>query len=349
MSHQPLKASAWWNYKIPPLLAVAYYALGSAGNPPPLSSVWMELGAYIVAVTAIAAFGHVFLDAFDVEEDRLLGKQNLWASRGVPERSVLLIALIVVSVLPWMILPAPPSVLILLALQFIAFALYAVPPVRLKERGMPGVVTDAMYAHVLPSLWTWIPFAVLSHNLAATWFPLPLAAWAGAVGIRHLLQHQVAQLEADRRANVATYAVRRGQEQTLSVIVRPVLVFEIAAFAILLVIIGQEFWLVPLGFIGFAVLRLSRMTGSGRARVDDAGLVSGVGTMIMTRFYERWMPLLILAGLVLLESSYVVMLLLHLLVFGRGVLELFRDDLPAMVSALRSRRAGGKPVSRGNT
>ncbi len=330
----PLKAGGWWNYKIPPLLAIAYYALASAPQPLRFSEIQIELALYIVAVTGIAGFGHVFLDAFDVEEDRLLGKSNLWAGRSAAGRALLLAVLLAASWLPWIVLPAPPIVVGLLVLEFVMFALYAVPPIRLKERGLPGIVADAMYAHALPALWTWIPFALMARAVTAPWFPLLLGGWSLVVGTRHLLQHQAIQIESDRKAGAKTAAVRRGREATLRLIAGPLLSLEAMAFLGLVVTIGGNMPAVGIGFLVYLIWQLSKLRFLWLARFNifgamaDEDRVTVVGTLILTRFYERWLPLIVLVVLTFREPSYLPLLLIHLLVFRGGLVELLRDDVP---------------------
>lgn len=334
----PFKAASWWSYKIPPMLAVAYFALAAAPRTPHFPAVWSYFALYILAVIAIAAFGHLLTDAFDVEEDRVLGKRNLWAPMSPLARMVLLATLFLASWLPWLAMPGGTLLIALIALEFLMFFLYAAPPVRLKERGLPGVVADAMYAHVLPALWTLVPFSLLAGVRAPWWLVALLVAWSLAVGMRHMLKHQLAQLEADARANVGTLAVRKGREATLQIVVRPILVVEIASFAVLLVMIGAHVFFVPVAFILFAALRLMRggIGLAGLRALDDASLSASVGTMVLSRFYERWLPLLILAGLAWRDPSYVVLLVLHIAFFGRGMLELARDDLPPALPSVRA-------------
>ena len=74
----------------------------------------------------------------------------------------------------------------LLALNFLLPTIYSVPPFRLKERGLAGVVSDTCGSHVVPTLFTAV--SVLG---SATWEqPLPRslvlagAGWALCLGLR---------------------------------------------------------------------------------------------------------------------------------------------------------------------
>jgi hypothetical protein len=333
----PLKASGWWNYKIPPILAVAYYAVASAPHLPRITTTLAAIATYLIAAIGSAGFGHVYLDAFDVGEDRFLGKPNLWDPLGAPARFVLVVFLLALAWLPWLVLPAGPVGLALVALEFAMFILYATPPVRLKERGFFGIIADALYAHMLPALLTWIVFSRFSGSVAPRWFSIILGAWALTVGMRHLLQHQVIQHESDQAAGSRTFSVLRGREATLRLMVRGVLPAEVAAFALLMTLMFRS---APLAAIGFGVYALwqivkIRFLWLGRFNVvgmlGDAERATIAGTLIMSRYYEQWLPLLVLASLVIRDHTYIPLLIIHALVFRAGAKRLVREDFPIAI------------------
>jgi UbiA prenyltransferase family protein len=347
----PLKASGWWNYKIPPMLAVAYYAVASAPHPPRISALLAAIGTYLAAVVGIAGFGHVYLDAFDVEEDRVLGKTNLWTPLRTPARFAIIALLLLLSWLPWLALPIGRGGVALIAMEFALFILYATPPIRLKDRGMFGITADALYAHVVPSLWTWIVFSRLSGSVASAWFLVGLVTWTLTVGMRHLLQHQVIQFQSDSVAGARTFAVRHGREKTLRLIVRGILPAEIVAFAMLMMVMSRAAPLAGIGFGIFAAWQLLkiRFLWVGRfnvmGRLADADRATMAGTLIMSRYYERWLPLLILVSVAIQDHAYVLLLLSHVLAFPEGITRLIREDLPIARQAIFSLLAPS-PVAR---
>jgi hypothetical protein len=347
----PLKASGWWNYKIPPMLAVAYFAIAAAATPLHFDAIRWRLLIYLVAVVGIAGFGYVITDAFDIEEDRLLGKENLWAPLTTGARMALVATLLAASWLPWLRLSPGIVGLALIGLEFVAFFLYAAPPVRLKERGLPGIVADAMYAHVLPALWTWIPFSRMTGARAPAWFPFALAAWALTVGMRHLLQHQAIQYASDGFANARTFAVRHGRAATVSLIVRRILPLEVVFFFAVLTAIGRTVPIVIAGFAVYLVWQIVKVRFLWIAKfnivgaMEDADRSTVAGTLVMTRFYERWLSLLILIGLVVRDPSYLVLLVMHLVVFSGPIAGAIIEDSMLAMSFLRSLHATRVNVS----
>jgi 4-hydroxybenzoate polyprenyltransferase len=164
-----------------------------------------------------------------------------------------------------------------------------------------------MYAHALPTLWTWILFSNFSRASVPGWFPFVLGGWALAVGIRHLLQHQALEAESDRRAGVRTYAVRYGSAAAQSLIVRVVFPLEALSFVSLLVVIGTRIPVVAAGFVLFLLWHFVK----ARRAASDTERSFVVRTFILSRFYEKWLPLLILAGISLRDPTWLVLLLVH--------------------------------------
>ena len=341
----PLRASSWWSYKIPPMLAVAYYAIASAPHPIGLSRVGLELLLYIIAAVGIAGFGHLLLDAFDVAEDRINGKSNLWESLSPVGAGALVVTLLAASLLPWIILPLGPVGIVLLGLEFLMFALYAIPPIRLKERGFAGVIADAMYAHALPALWTWVPFSMFAGSRTTSWFPVLLGFWAILVGMRHLLQHQALDVEGDTRAGAKTFGARHGREATLRLISRRIIPVEMIAFGLLLSVAAPHIPFVGVLFVLYLAwqwfkvrfLWMSHLNMFGR--ITDADRTVVVGTYVLSSFYERWLAPLVLMVLAWNDPSYLFLLLVHVILFRGSARGLVREDIPLAASYMRSTTA----------
>ena len=326
------------------MLAVAYYAISVADVPPRVTTTLWKLGLFVVAVIGIAGFGHLLTDVFDVAEDRTSGRENAWDRMGWAQRVAVFAALIAASWLPWVLLPIGVVGLGLVAVEFLLFAVYAIPPVRLKERGLGGVVADGLYAHAVPVLVTWLAFSRAAAVATPWWLGALLGAWALAVGMRHLLQHQANDMERDRQAGVATYAVRHGRTRTLQLIVERLLPVEAVVFLGLVAVFGLREPLVAVGFVAYVmwetfklrVLWLEPMYPFGRLELNDRADI--LGTRLSSRFYERWLPVLMLLGLVLRSPEYLVLLAVHLAVFTNGLGDLVRHDLPLALAHRRRAR-----------
>ena len=328
------------------MLAFGYFGLLSANSLPPVDRVLGQIVLFLIAVIGIAGFGHVFTDMFDVEEDRIRGQPNLWADSGSWRRVALLSALIAASWLPWIFIPIGRTGLILVAAEFLMFALYAVPPVRLKNRGLAGIVADGMYAHALPALWTWLPFAHLSGARAPVSTGVVIGAWGISVGIRELMHHQAIDADRDRKVGATTYGVRRGRTHLMGLLRRLVLPAEVVTFAMLLGVMTPTSALPAAGFAIYMIWSFVKVRGFWIEPVnlfppdsDDSATI--LARRVLSPFYYGWLPLLLLAGLAIRNPAYLLVALLHLALFGPMIRRLIGHEA-AFVIALFTRPHGSR-------
>ncbi|QNK63158.1 hypothetical protein H7F33_01125 [Pedobacter sp. PAMC26386] len=91
-------------------------------------------------------------------------------------------------------------------MAWIVFSLYSLPPVRLKKRGIWGVLCDAMGAHLFPALFITSSLLEFIHaDKNVLWFVL-IGFWAFFYGLRGILWHQFYDRENDRRSSTTTFA-----------------------------------------------------------------------------------------------------------------------------------------------
>ena len=325
------------------MLAFGYFGLLSGPVDPSSGRYLGQITLFLVAAIGIAGFGHLFTDIFDVEEDRIRGQSNLWGDSRPVQRWILLASLIAASWIPWLFIPIGRAGFLLLVMEFVMFALYAVPPIRLKNRGLAGIAADGMYAHALPALWTWLPFAHLSGAQTPIWTGLAIAAWGISVGIRELMHHQAIDAERDRAAGATTFGVRRGGVYLMRLLRRVVLPAELVTLSLLLVVMATKS-IVPLA--GFAIYMIWSVV---KVRVlwlepmrllppntDDGATV--LARRVLGPFYYGWLPLLMLSALLIKDSVYVVATGLHLVLFGPMLLRLVMREASLLVSLFTRRR-----------
>lgn len=216
LSSQPLatrlwalvRADDWWAYKIPPLLAVVY---ATAIRFPVPAHAWVAALAAVGAIVLVAIYGYLLNDIADLESDRRAGRRNGIGAIGQGWAiSALAVPLVGVFLLGWWI--GDPVIQALLGLNLLLPTLYSVPPVRLKVRGLLGVLADAGGAHVLP---TAIVIRAVTADLDAppvllTMFVAAAIGWALCAGLRSIIVHQVRDQLADERAGVTTFGGKLG-------------------------------------------------------------------------------------------------------------------------------------------
>jgi len=312
-----VRAPEWWHSKLPPLLAIAYYLLGRSAGPG-----WLAVAAllpFLASAAGTAACGHLWNDLGDLEADRRAGRERPVAALPPGRRVVLLGGTALLAVTPWALLPPAPLAWVLLAAELALLAAYALPPLRLKERGLAGAVADALYGHALPAAITAALFAVVAGR-AADRLALAgglLLAWKGAQGLCGSLVGQVRDRHADRSAGLATFARRFGPLRTLRVVNRVLLPAQALAFAALLAWATPELpWLLPAFALHllWTAWKVHRRWGHGRS-FYRAGYP---GYSYLNDFHERWLPLLVLPPLALGSAAGAAVALAHVLLFRTG-------------------------------
>ena len=314
----------WWAGKMPPILAAAYLSIAAAPGSLDASVVVLQVALFLVSCLGIGGFGYQLTDAFDVAEDRQHGKTNGWTSLHRRDRWPFVMLLLGAAFLPWEGLPNARAVIPLIVSELLLFAAYAVPPLRLKERGFAGIVTDALYAYVLPVTVAWVAFAasLLYSNLVTLAL---LDVWMLLMGMRHLARHQHDDLDRDRIAGLASFAVRRGRDGTMRFIVRRILPLEAFVAALTLL------WLVPsapLLLVGFVmhvgwekhVVHAHWLTPPPTfGSMTDTEKHDIYGQHFLTTFVERWLAPLSLITLILHNPEAGWLVPLHLAVIGSPV------------------------------
>jgi len=287
---QSVRASDWWAYKIPPLLAVAY--AGFLVFDPP-NRAWTTAAGTLAGILLIAVFGYVLNDIFDVEADRRSGRANRMADVGDAARTA------------WVLVPAAGVMGIgwvigdallrgLLALNLLLPALYSMPPVRLKGRGLWGVLADAGAAHALPTAV--VAHAVTTYAEASGWhvglFIASATGMAFLAGLRGILVHQVADLEADRVAGVSTLAGALGVDGSRRLVLHGLFPAELACLTAFLFLVlptapAAAFVLVP-----FAALELARTRSDCRLPLFEPAETSRERyiPVVNNEIYEAWLP-----------------------------------------------------------
>lgn len=183
--------------------------------------------AYLL--TGIGAY--FFNDLMDVSTDHKAGKFN---STQVMNKGISILLILFLWLVGYLLVDRVlPGLRIFFVCQLALLVLYSVPVIRLKERGLAGLVTDACYAHVMPAIMLLVlvsDFIVLQMAFAVN-----LAVLTFCIGMRDILIHQFHDLANDKRSGVKTFAVVNQQ-----VVKKLVWLFEISiVVSILALIIGM--------------------------------------------------------------------------------------------------------------
>ncbi|MCB9204937.1 MAG: UbiA family prenyltransferase [Flavobacteriales bacterium] len=314
------RSSDWWGYKLPPLFGFAYLVIQLHGVP--FNESWKLLILLFLWMIGAAGFGYYSNDVFDVHEDRIAGKENSASSHSWPFRILILLALAFITLLPWFF-SKRPVVLIMTLSHLILFLLYSMPPFRMKQLGALGVLTDAVYAHLLPTaivvIAVW-PIG-LTPNVDHLLLGCALLVWQTVLGVRGIIEHQVMDFDVDQKAGSTNFAQRIGLTRAFQLAENTLPKMEgVALFLFLSILL----WVTPFtaGTV-IAVLLLmflSKPFGEGvlKYRPDFRAIVN----RWLNQIQEMVFPLIFLAAICLHEASYFIVAAIHLIIFLPGHVQL---------------------------
>jgi 4-hydroxybenzoate polyprenyltransferase len=148
--------------------------------------------------------GYFLNDLFDVKADELSNKFNITT---ILNKYVVLFIILFFGLIGFYLLfTISKQASLVLVFQFLLLLGYSLPFIRLKEKGILGLITDAIYAHVIPGI---ILLYALQEYIV---IPLSLCSifilFLFLLGLRDIAIHQFEDLEKDIQSNTKTFAVK---------------------------------------------------------------------------------------------------------------------------------------------
>ena len=313
-----LRLSEPWNYKAPFLICVPYFFIYASrvSFPSALPAIIYSLSTGV----GIAGLGYFINDLADRKADLKAGVAN--GTRHLKGLQIILVSgfFLFTALLPWLLyFPADGITVSLLINQFLLYILYAAPPFRLKERGLAGVVADALYAHANPALIGVYTFYLLTGEVYPHFVLLvaTLVSWQFFFGLRSILQHQITDAANDKAAGSNTYAVQVGIKAVYRLIERFLVPLELFAFLMFTLVtsitIPAFFFNWPLYMFIIWLLIRYQEKGSSLMPLSDRLY------LFFDYYYLRWMPLFFLAAISLQDPGMSLLFFIHLVLFNNGL------------------------------
>ncbi len=314
-----IRATEWWGYKLAPMLGSAYataYILKLS-----LISLWPLFLLALAALVPCAAYVSVINDLTDLKDDLASGKAN----RLVGRSRVFVVALLACCILPGVFLAIywrrEPGLLSLYLGAWAAFTLYSLPPVRLKSRGVFGLLADACGAHLFPTLFAvYLVYRWRGEPLDRVWFAL-VAVWSLCCGVRGILWHQLTDLDNDEKIRLRTFARQHNLSslgRLSNFVVFPV---ELCTFALILWRIESR--------IAFAFLIVYALLEFARARLWRIEFVVAVPKpnfqIVILEYYELFFPLAVVLSSSMRFPVDAIIAAVHIALFRRRATQTLRD------------------------
>lgn len=246
------RTKEWWQPKAGNLLSAVYLAVLFYKI-----DFFTTLSFILPAITTILGigiFGYFFNDYTDLESDRKANKKNMLDKLSGKFRLLLFIGALLLSILPWFLLPFDRLSIYLLLGEFTLLLVYAVPPIRLKEKGFIALVADALYAYAIPFTLAFHTFNLLS-SCKENWLIISvLFTWQFAVGMVNIIIHQIEDFENDIHTSTKTWVTLLGKAKARKYLVLFFLPIMVLSFFYLLAFISTNIWqwyfLIPSLYIG---------------------------------------------------------------------------------------------------
>ena len=314
-----IRSSEWWEYKMPILLSLAYATALHANKS--LYDIAGWFGFMLLCLIVGAAYVSIVNDMCDIEDDLASGKKNRLSKLRHSIRWMLLIAIIILALLCCFFYLKDPLTISFYLLSYLAFTLYSVPPIRLKKRGIWGVIADACGAHLFPSLFVVAGTAhILQIEIEWIWIS-SIALWAFTYGLRGILWHQFLDRSSDKLIHLNTFASRINPISFRKTSVY-ILSIELAALVGILIILGKPWPIV--GLFAYLVLMAAYKRKLGLKLIAIIP-TSQPWHLIMITYYQVFFPIALLFESSLMFISSLIILLVHLILFPKCIWNIVND------------------------
>lgn len=265
----------------------------------------------ILLSIGIAGLGYVMNDIKDFKDDLQNNKPNLFNKFSKSQSVLIVVLFALLSIFPWLYLPTDKYTFYLLVIEFLLFFVYASPPFRLKEKGFLGIITDALYAQVVPSLLAVYTFSKISNTILNVKLIVLYSAWLLLVGIRNIIKHQVEDFDNDKNTKTKTFVTIYGIEYSKKISLKYLFPIEFILFTSLLITIKTPYFIALLGYLLYTTILFIK-----RNKTTEIDSFYFINTRIFNEFYEIHLPIILLVCFCFSNAIFIFILGFNLLIFS---------------------------------
>ncbi len=316
-----LRHVEWWEYKLPPLLSIAYATLilNDQNIADHAITVLLTLLSLVVGATYVS----IINDITDVKDDLAAGKSNRMAGFRPALRILFPAICLFLGFLFFIFFYWPDQLSCFFYLiPWILFSMYSFYPVRLKNRGIWGVFADAGGSHIFTSLLTVsVMYYAFQKMVDHTWLLL-VGIWALLYGMRGILWHQFHDRNNDIRSGITTFATERSPSSFRKP-ERIILFVELLATSGIIIKLNNPF--VYTAITVYAILVVLRYRKMGQQPVIIIEPASRSYQILMLDFMQALFPLSLLLYASLYQPGGWIVLLIHITLFPFKTLQILKD------------------------
>ncbi|MCG3165348.1 MAG: hypothetical protein POELPBGB_01111 [Bacteroidia bacterium] len=300
-----VRISNWRFSFLPYIVGICYLFLLLFEFELSISSL-LNLFLFLLTSTGFAALGYFINEYFDRTSDALAGKKNYLADISNPKQVLFLLIILVLTFIPWLILPSDKWSWILIGLEITLFLAYSLPFPRLKNVWLVSAGIDTAYAYIIPFLLASHTFFLFAEKPVQPLFIL-FVFISFFIGYRNILLHQVKDVSFDKKSGITTFPHKTGHEHTKDII-QLCLLFEIICYVSFFIIKSVDtstFLLIIISFLIYLLLGINKFIFS----LQKSG--STWDNSYIDQFHQIYFPVLCIIVLAIRDFDWIILLPVH--------------------------------------
>ncbi len=319
------RTSEWWKPKAGLILSSIY--LSVLINDVSLWDTFIYLPPALITILGIGILGHLINDFFDLSSDKQANKMNRLENKSFFEILAYLFFSFLLAFTPWLVLPVDNWVIIMLIVEVILLILYAIPYIRLKERGFLGLVTDSLYAYVVPPILAFYTFSMLGiSSFEFTYFTLFAFLWLFFAGVYNLAIHQIEDFDNDSISQTKTWAVKIGKERAFVISKKLFWNLKVVFLFVFSISIFPYNRLAGVLLILAILFKLATVFNNVSLKKHYSN--TNIQYLQYVNFhYHKWLTYLILGILVFYQYEFLILVAIHIMLFDFGKIRYVFDKI----------------------
>jgi 4-hydroxybenzoate polyprenyltransferase len=314
-----IRSNEWWEYKLPPILAVAYMIAFYSGAP--AANLYPLLIFILLSLLTGAVYVSILNDITDINDDAKAGKTNRMAGLSLTKKLVFLFIPVLSAAVITFVLRKNIFTASMYVLSYACFTLYSVSPFRFKKKGYAGIIADAAGSQLFPTLFvasylSWSLLCIISLHQY-----LLIGIWSLCFGLRGILWHQFHDMDNDKRSGTET-VVRQWSDKTTRI--TGVVIIGIEFISVVLLLISFK---IVIAFYSLAIYFLYLLISHIKWQVKLIVLkpVATDYTIILNEYYQVFLPVSILLSLSFQQPAFLCYLAIHLILFPKNTWRIIKN------------------------
>ncbi len=239
------------------------------------------------------SFSYFSNEFYSLESDKSKGKINRLMLSSKIERNAMFIALLVGTVVSWMLAPANTVSLRILLIEFALLFLYVIPMINMRRIPIVSLIIRSIYEFVLPSVLLMVTYSLVGNDSSLPYGSIVFfSCWLLFLGLRSTIVREISELSFgdgyDLKRSVVFLGIKRTKRLYLVVSFLELWLFVTAIYYLL-----PEKWFVWLLFGAFIFHSLFAYWYLSKTNSKEFFILNDL-RMLFDRFYYFILPIVLL-------------------------------------------------------